>query len=45
VLPPAGTVAETQRMLAREGYFVGRTDGADSEAYRSAVAAYGRDRR
>jgi localization factor PodJL len=43
VAPPAATVAESQRLLAREGYFIGRTDGADSPAYRSAVADYLRD--
>jgi hypothetical protein len=40
VIAPAATVAESQKLLAREGYFIGRTDGADSPAYRAAVAGY-----
>jgi len=40
VAPPAETVAQSQQMLAREGYFIGATDGSDSDAYRAAVAAY-----
>lgn len=40
VVPPAETVAQSQQMLAREGYFIGATDGTDSDGYRAAVAAY-----
>jgi len=43
VIAPAATVAETQKMLARAGYFIGPTDGADGESYRAAVLAYLRD--
>ena len=43
VLPSAATVAESQQLLAREGYFIGPTDGSDSPAYRTAAATYLRD--
>lgn len=37
------TIAESQRKLARLGYYVGPTDGQDAPAYRQAVEAYRRD--
>ena len=43
VIAPATTVAETQAMLARLGYYVGPVDGASSPALRAAAAAYQRD--
>ena len=43
VIAPATTVAETQAMLARLGYYVGPVDGASSPALRAAAAAYLRD--
>jgi hypothetical protein len=43
VVSPAATVADSQKLLAREGYFIGQTDGSDSPAYRTAVADYLRD--
>jgi localization factor PodJL len=43
VIAPATTVAETQAMLARLGYYVGPADGAATPAYKAAVAAYQRD--
>lgn len=43
VIPPAETLAETQALLARKGYYVGPVDGATSSALRSAAAAYLRD--
>lgn len=43
IVPPAETVAETQTLLARQGYFVGPVDGVVSPAFRTAVAAYLRD--
>jgi localization factor PodJL len=43
VVAPAATVAESQRLLAREGYFIGPADGGDSPAYRMAAATYLRD--
>lgn len=43
VIPPATTVAETQALLARQGYYVGPIDGVASQAFRQASAAYLRD--
>lgn len=43
LIPGAGTVAESQRKLARLGYYIGPTDGQDAPAYRQAVEAYRRD--
>ena len=43
VIPPAETLAETQALLARKGYYVGPVDGVASAAFRSAAAAYLRD--
>lgn len=40
VIPPATTLAETQAMLARRGYYVGRIDGVASPQFRAAAAAY-----
>jgi localization factor PodJL len=40
LVPPAATLAESQKLLAREGYFIGATDGTDSPAYRAAAASY-----
>lgn len=39
----AATVAESQKKLARLGYYIGPTDGQDSPAYRAAVEAFRRD--
>ena len=43
VIAPAATLAETQALLARKGYYVGTVDGVTSPAFRSAAAAYLRD--
>ena len=43
VIPPATTVAETQVMLARAGYYVGPVDGASSPILVAAAAAYTHD--
>lgn len=43
VIAPATTVAETQALLARLGYYVGPVDGTPTPAFRTAVAAYQRD--
>ncbi|MBL8553320.1 MAG: SEL1-like repeat protein [Phenylobacterium sp.] len=43
VIAPATTIAETQALLARQGYYVGPLDGAASPAFRQASAAYLRD--
>lgn len=43
VIPPATTVAETQAMLARAGYYVGPVDGASSPILVAAAAAYAHD--
>ena len=43
VIAPATTVAETQAMLARLGYYVGPADGAPTPTFRAAVTAYQRD--
>lgn len=43
VIAPATTVAETQALLARRGYYVGPLDGVVSPAFRAAAAAYLRD--
>lgn len=42
VIPPAQTLAETQALLARKGYYLGPVDGVASPALRSAAAAYSR---
>ncbi|MBL8773197.1 MAG: sel1 repeat family protein [Phenylobacterium sp.] len=44
VIAPATTVAETQALLARQGYYLGPVDGVASPAFRAASAAYLRDR-
>lgn len=43
VIPPATTVAETQALLARQGYYVGPTDGVPSPSFRAATQAYLKD--
>ena len=43
VLPPATTLAETQALLARRGYYVGPVDGVASPQFRTAAQAYLRD--
>jgi len=43
LVPPAETLAETQVLLARKGYYVGPVDGVATPALRTAVAAYLRD--
>lgn len=43
VIAPASSVAESQALLARKGYYVGPADGAGSDAYRAAANAYLRD--
>jgi localization factor PodJL len=43
VIPPATTLADTQALLARRGYYVGAIDGMTSPALRAATAAYLRD--
>ena len=43
VIPPAESLAETQALLARKGYYVGPVDGVASPAFRSAAQAYLRD--
>lgn len=43
LIPPAETLAETQALLARKGYYVGPVDGVVSSALHTAVAAYLRD--
>lgn len=43
IIPPAETLAETQVLLARKGYYVGAVDGVASPALRAAVTAYLRD--
>jgi localization factor PodJL len=43
VVPPAVTVADSQALLARQGYYLGPADGRDSAAYRAALEAYLRD--
>ena len=44
VIPPATTLAETQTLLARQGYYVGPVDGVPSPALRAAAQAYLQDR-
>ncbi|WP_165843872.1 tetratricopeptide repeat protein [Phenylobacterium kunshanense] len=44
VIAPATTVAETQALLARHGYYAGPMDGVASPAFRAAADAYLRDR-
>jgi len=43
VISPATTIAETQQLLSRAGYYLGPTDGADSPAFRTAAQTYLRD--
>lgn len=43
VIPPAATVAETQALLARRGYYVGPLDGRPSADLRAAAAAFLKD--
>lgn len=43
LVPPAETLAETQVLLARRGYYVGPVDGVATPALRTAAAAYLRD--
>lgn len=43
LIPPAATVAETQALLSRQGYYVGPVDGANSTALRTATTAWLRD--
>jgi len=43
IIPPATTLAETQALLARQGYYVGPIDGLASAALKTAAAAYLRD--
>ena len=43
IIAPATTVAETQAMLARLGYYVGPLDGASSPILKAAAAAYRHD--
>jgi localization factor PodJL len=43
VINPASTVAETQKLLARAGYYLGPVDGADSAAFRTAAQSYLKD--
>ncbi|MBX3482261.1 hypothetical protein [Phenylobacterium sp.] len=43
VIAPATTIAETQALLARQGYYVGPIDGVASPAFRQASTAYLRD--
>lgn len=40
----AATVAESQKKLARLGFYIGPTDGQDTPAYRRAVEAYRKSR-
>ena len=43
LIPPAETLAATQALLARKGYYVGPIDGVATPALRTAAAAYLRD--
>lgn len=43
LVPPATTLAETQTLLARQGYYVGPADGVATPQLRAAAAAYLRD--
>ena len=43
IVPPATTLAETQTLLARQGYYVGPADGVVTPQLRAAAAAYLRD--
>lgn len=43
LIPPADTLAETQALLARKGYYVGPADGVATPALRTAAEAYLRD--
>lgn len=40
VIPPAATVAETQALLARQGYYLGPVDGVATPSLRAAANAY-----
>lgn len=42
LVPGAATVAESQQKLARLGFYIGPTDGRETESYREAVEAYRR---
>jgi localization factor PodJL len=43
--PGASTIAESQKKLARLGFYIGPTDGRDTPAYRQAVEAYRKSQR
>lgn len=43
VIPPATTLAETQALLARKGYYVGPVDGIFTAEVKAAAQAYLRD--
>lgn len=43
IVPPATTLAETQALLARRGYYVGPVDGVNSAQLKAAAAAWLRD--
>jgi len=43
IVPPATTLAETQALLARQGYYVGPVDGVASPQFRAAAQAWLRD--
>jgi localization factor PodJL len=43
IIPPATTLAETQALLARQGYYVGPVDGVASPQLSAAAQAYLRD--
>ncbi|MDZ4372039.1 MAG: tetratricopeptide repeat protein, partial [Phenylobacterium sp.] len=43
VVSPAATIAESQALLARRGYFLGAIDGVSSPGYATAVAAWRKD--
>jgi localization factor PodJL len=43
VIPPAQSLAETQALLARKGYYVGPVDGISSATFRAAASTYLRD--
>ena len=43
IVPPATTLADTQTLLARQGYYVGPVDGVVTPQLRAAAAAYLRD--
>ena len=43
LIPPATTLAETQALLSRQGYYLGPIDGAPNPNLEAATAAYARD--